>query len=87
MGTGFAEVRGVLDVLRQSDSHTSQTIADHSTQIADHDRRIAQGERERAAAEEVRQSDRRRLQQIIGLVGLAGTALTIAATLISLSAR
>ncbi|MEV7358218.1 hypothetical protein [Kitasatospora sp. NPDC091276] len=77
VGTGLAEIKGSLALLRQSDSHTGQTIADHSAQLADHDRRISDGERERAAAGEVRQADRRRLQALAGLAGVAAAVAAV----------
>ncbi|MFB8241984.1 hypothetical protein ACFC58_36165 [Kitasatospora purpeofusca] len=77
LSTGLAEIKGTLDLLRQSDHHTGQTLTDHAATLADHERRLVEGERARAAAEEVRLADRRRLQVAAALAGIAATAATV----------
>jgi hypothetical protein len=82
-GTGIAEIKGTLELLRQSDSHTGQTVADHGAQLADHERRLVEGERERAGAEEVRRADRRRVQMVSAVVGIASGLLAAVVTVLA----
>jgi hypothetical protein len=81
--TGLAEISGTLRLLQQSDRHTGQTLSDHSATLADHERRLVEGERARAAAEEVRQSDRRRVQLVSAVVGIVAGLLTALVTVLA----
>ncbi|MFD5916163.1 hypothetical protein ACFVYP_07115 [Kitasatospora sp. NPDC058201] len=82
--TGLAEIKGSLDLLRQSDRHTGQMLADHGATLTDHERRLVDAERARAAAEEVRQSDRRRVQVMAAVVGIASGILTALVTALAI---
>jgi multidrug efflux pump subunit AcrA (membrane-fusion protein) len=76
-GTGIAEIKGSLGLLVQQATYTDKRITDHDTALASLDRRTAELEHARAADEEVLQANRRRMQTVSALAGVAAVVAAV----------
>lgn len=89
LSTGFAEIKGSLNLLVQRSDQTDRSLADHRQELMDLDKRVADLERARAADAELGQEPRLRsleasrwpLASVGSLLGLAGLGLSAYATL------
>ncbi|MGW4648029.1 hypothetical protein [Kitasatospora sp. NPDC004289] len=85
LSTGFAEIKGSLQLLVQRSDQTDRSLGEHRVELVDLDKRLAALEQARAADAELGQESRLRsleasrwpLASAGGLVGLAGLALGV----------